>query len=119
MSKFYFTYGTSRQFPYQGGWTEVVAANERAACAAFRAYHPDQTEGILNCSDVYPESAFKATKMYTEGNFGYRCHERIVLMRDCSVAWERSVVPELVRERSVAPVVAIVRSNDLKGEQHD
>lgn len=84
MSKFYFTYGTSRQFPYQGGWTEVEAANERAACAAFRVYHPDVNEGCLNCGGVYTEEVFKKTRMYTEGNFGARCHERITLLRECS-----------------------------------
>ncbi|MBQ3257859.1 MAG: hypothetical protein IJA67_10675 [Oscillospiraceae bacterium] len=103
MAKFYFTYGTSRQFPYCGGWTEVVAANREAACGAFRAYHPDVIEGCLNCSDVYTEEQFKKTSMYTEGNRGAYCHERITLLRECS------------------KVRVVLRncSDDLKGEQHD
>lgn len=52
MPKFYFTYGTDGQ-PFVGGWTEVEAPDRRAACAAFRSYHPDKTEGLLNCSSVY------------------------------------------------------------------
>lgn len=43
MAKFYFTYGTDGQ-PFFGGWTEVEAPDAHAACAAFRAYHPDKTE---------------------------------------------------------------------------
>ena len=103
MAKFYFTYGTSRQYDYQGGWTEVEAPDGRTAMAAFRVFHPDKNEGVLNCSSVYPESAFKKTKMYTEGNFGARCHERITLLRECSE------VSDMLQERSA----------DLKGEQHD
>ena len=43
MEKFYFTYGTEGQ-PFVGGWTLVEADNIHAAYAAFRAYHPDQTQ---------------------------------------------------------------------------
>ena len=45
MPKFYFTYGTEGQ-PFVGGWTEVEAPDGHAACAAFRACHPDKTEGL-------------------------------------------------------------------------
>lgn len=88
MAKFYFTYGTSRQYPYHGGWTEVVANTEREAICAFRAYHPDFRPNVLNCCDCYREADFKITKMYTEGNFGARCHERITLLRECSTDLE-------------------------------
>ena len=81
MPKFYFTYGTDGQ-PFVGGWTEVEAPDRRAACAAFRSYHPDKTEGLLNCSSVYDEAWFKQTEMYRNGNFGVRCHERITLRRE-------------------------------------
>ena len=103
MAKFYFTYGTSRQYDYQGGWTEVEAPDMGAACAAFRVYHPDKSKGIMNCGFVYTEELFKATKMYTEGNFGAQCHERITLLRECSKG----------------RVVLRNCSTDLKGEQHD
>lgn len=103
MAKFYFTYGTSRQYDYQGGWTEVEASDMGTACAAFRAYHPDKSKGIMNCGLVYTEELFKATKMYTEGNLGAYCHERIALVRECSE------VSDMLQERST----------DLKGEQHD
>ncbi len=84
MPKFYFTYGSEGQ-PFFGGWTEVEAPDRRTACAAFRAFHPDKTEGLLNCCSVYEEEDFKRTSMYGPGgNFGYRCHETITLRRELS-----------------------------------
>lgn len=58
--------------------------NYGAACAAFRAYHPDKTEGLLNCSSVYDEEHFKQTEMYRSGNFDRRCHEVITLRREAA-----------------------------------
>lgn len=79
--KFYFTYGTGGQ-PFYGGWTEVEAPAATAACAAFRAFHPDKTKGLLNCSSFYTEEEFRRTNMAgSEGNFGHFCHERIILRR--------------------------------------
>ena len=83
MAKFYFTYGTDGQ-PFFGGWTEVDAPDCRSACSAFRTYHPDKTEGLLNCSSVYDEEHFKLTEMYRESNFGFRCHEIITLRREAA-----------------------------------
>lgn len=83
MAKFYFTYGTDGQ-PFFGGWTEVEAPDAHAACAAFRAYHPDKTEDLVNCSSIYDEEKFKLTEMYRESNFGFRCHEIITLRREAA-----------------------------------
>ncbi len=80
MLTYYFTYGTGDQ-PFYGGWTEIEAPSRSAACAIFRAFHPDKTEGCLNCSSVYNAAQFKETTMATEGNFGRRCHERITVIR--------------------------------------
>lgn len=80
--KVYFTYGTSENQPFIGGWTEVEAPDIKTACALFRAYHPDKTEGILNCADYYTEEQFKDTTMHEEGNYGYRCREKITLTRE-------------------------------------
>ena len=74
---FYFTYGTEGQ-PFVGGWTEVHAPNRRIACEIFREYHPDKTEGLLNCSSVYTREQFNRTKMSGPGgNFGAYAHEII------------------------------------------
>lgn len=79
MNKYYFTYGTSEDFPFQRGWTEVVAPDLSAACSLFRMIHPDLYEHTLNCSDVYSEAELQRTQMYAEGNFGVRAHEIITL----------------------------------------
>lgn len=62
MSKYYFTYAQEGH-PFCGGWTEVEAPNGHAACAAFRAYHPDKQDGFINCAAIYSEADFQATKM--------------------------------------------------------
>lgn len=80
--KFYFTYGTDGKQPFVGGWTEVEASDLTLACEAFRLYHPDRTPGLLNCSSVYDEEQFRRTRMYTESNFGCRCHETITLRQE-------------------------------------
>lgn len=82
MPKFYFTYGTDPAYLFQGGWTEIEAPDRHMACTAFRAYHPDKTEGLINYSSVYDEALFQSTSMATEGNFGARCHEIIRLSRE-------------------------------------
>lgn len=79
MKKFYFTYGTSKSYPFRGGWTEVIAPNRSMAIGAFNAVHPPQVEDIINCSFVYDETTFKTFEMYKNGNLGARCHERITI----------------------------------------
>ena len=85
MPRFYFTYGADPTYPFQGGWTEIIALDRPMACAIFQRFHPNR-EGsaeMLNCADVYSESQFKATAMYAAGeNFGEGCHERISLRRE-------------------------------------
>lgn len=76
MENFYFTYGVEGH-PFYGGWTTVRAKDEKQACALFRAVHPDQTEGLLNCASVYDQETFERTKMFKTGNFGHGCHEFI------------------------------------------
>ena len=78
METFYFTYGLEGQ-PFVGGWTEIIAPDSRTAIDVFRAFHPDKFEGILNCASFYREKVFIGTKMYKDGNFGARCHEKIVI----------------------------------------
>jgi hypothetical protein len=77
MPNFYFTYGTSRTQPFCGGWTKVIAADQDSAIELYEKKHPRTENGLLNCAGVYPEYYFKATRMYKDGNFGFRCHEEI------------------------------------------
>lgn len=67
MQNFYFTFGSSKQFPYQNGYIVVVAQNYRDAVATFREKHPDIHEKTLNCSDVYTEEEWdsRVGKYYT------------------------------------------------------
>lgn len=85
MPKFYFTYGRSERFPYQGGWTEVEAPDQPAACTLFMMFHPNHAEdaGRMNYARVYTEEAFAATKMSGPGgNFGAFCRELIMVHRE-------------------------------------
>lgn len=75
MKKYYYTFGMDERFPFQGGWTEVIADDINNAHAVFRRKHPDRTPGILNCSDYYTEQQFRKSEMYGNGNLGRKCLE--------------------------------------------
>lgn len=81
MMKFYFTYGLSdEKQPFQGGWTEITAPDRKIACLIFRALHPDVTDNVLNCADVYSEAEFKSSKaLCNNGNYDKYAHEKIKL----------------------------------------
>lgn len=70
IQNYYFTFGTSNLYPFKGGWTKIEAPSRNAAIAIFRAYHPDRTEGVINCADIYDEARFHSTEMWTQGNLG-------------------------------------------------
>lgn len=77
---FYFTYGTDKNFPFQGGWTEVHATDRNQAVALFRREHPDRSPGLVNCSSIYTEKQFqdKVLPLYKDGDaFWSVCHECI------------------------------------------
>jgi len=76
---YYFTYGVEGH-DYYGGWTEVVAESKDAAIKAFSVYHPLK-DGFVPCGWIYTEEEFKKTTMYENGNFGFRCYEKIELRR--------------------------------------
>ena len=76
--KFYFTYGTSEQYPFQGGWTVVTANDLKSAIQLFRIFHPDINDGILNCADYYTREQFIETDMFkNKDNLGSGCNECI------------------------------------------
>lgn len=82
MEKFYFTYGTDSGYPFRGGWTLIIAPDEKTATQIFRAFHPDRWSGCLNCSDYYRADRFEQSDMYKTGNFGAYCHETIRVSRE-------------------------------------
>lgn len=80
MEIFYFTYGTDKGFPFQGGWTEIHAADRKQAVALFRREHPDRSPGLVNCSSIYTKKQFqdKVLPLYKDGDaFWSVCHECI------------------------------------------
>lgn len=79
MEIYYFTFGSSEQFPYQNTYVVVIATNYKDAITAFRKKYPDITENCLNCSDYYTEKQWKeigkhykepADVIWTESSLG-------------------------------------------------
>lgn len=74
LKNFYFTFGTSDDFPYSGGYIIIEAENLKAATRIFREYYPNPlSDTTLNCSDYYTEEEFEKTGMKA-GNRGAGCH---------------------------------------------
>lgn len=95
MPKFYFTYGTDPDYPFQGGWTEIEAPDPRISEDIFEMFHPSRKIATLNCAFAYTEEKFKETKMYkSKDNFGGRCHERIILTRELLDTDDQAAPPE-------------------------
>ena len=69
---FYFTYGTSTSFPFQNGYTKVIAQTRATAIRLFQMIHPNQTENVINCAFIYSEKEFENTVCATQ-----KCHETI------------------------------------------
>lgn len=94
---YYFTYGTSPTYPYEGGWTVVYAVSRSQAVHLFRAVHPDVREGTVNCADIYTQEQFEQTKMYKTGtNLGAGVHE-VLGLSICPVspdAVKRHLIPD-------------------------
>lgn len=53
MEKYYFTFGSSKQFPYKNTYLVVVASSYNDAVKGFRKKHPDVNPDCMNCSDCY------------------------------------------------------------------
>lgn len=113
MQKYYFTYGSSENFPYQNGWTEVYAENMKQAESLFKAIHPDKIPGIINCAWVYTQKDFESFNYFKSGNFGVRCHEIIGAfdspenILDC--------YPKAIRKLSDDPMRAAVSLSEYVG----
>lgn len=72
MNKYYYSFGTSEQFPFYKGYIIINAPDMGAAHRLFRAYYPDVNEGIMNCADYYTEEEWNKTSM-VDGSWG-ECH---------------------------------------------
>ena len=56
---YYFTFGSSRSFPYQNTYIVIMAADFGDAVRAFRDKFPDIHENCLNCSFWYDKKAWE------------------------------------------------------------
>ena len=74
MKTYYFTFGTSPQFPFYQGWVEVLAGSEKEAVDIFNKNYPPKNKGIVNCAFIYSEESFKDTIMAKSGQWG-GCHK--------------------------------------------
>lgn len=72
MENFYFTFGSSLQFPFQGGYLIVVANNVKDAIAKYREKYPDVHENCVNCAFIYNEEEWNS--LSRKSNI---CHEII------------------------------------------
>lgn len=63
MNGFYFTFGSSLQFPYRNTYLIVIANSENEAVKKFRNKYPDVHENIINCSFIYSEREWKENNM--------------------------------------------------------
>lgn len=66
--KFYFTFGTSLQFPYQNGYVTVDAENLKQAIEKFREHFPDR-HNVVDCSSYYTEEEWITTTMYNNTDY--------------------------------------------------
>lgn len=92
IKKFFFTYGTSPDYPFRGGWTEVRALNFRQAVEIFKAHHPCINGNILNCADNYTEDEFEKCKFLSHGNLGHGCHEVLCSVADPVAIFEHDIL---------------------------
>jgi len=74
MKEYYFTFGTSEQFPFKKGFVVVIADNKNRAVEIFNAHYPPVHKDIINCAFVYDEEAFKETNMFKEYSDWNICH---------------------------------------------
>lgn len=79
VQRFYFTFGDSKNYPFVGGWVEVLAKNLSQAIKAFKAVYPNNNDDeVLCCCDYYTEKQFIKSGMLDE-NRGKRCHAIIAI----------------------------------------
>ena len=76
--RFFFTFGTSDDYPFYGGWVEVFADTRETAIEKFRTKYPDLHENTVNCAFIYSEAEWNKTSMAKYGsNQGFGCQDVI------------------------------------------
>jgi hypothetical protein len=59
LKKYYFTFGSNEQFPFQNTYLIVMADSLEEAIQMFRDQHPDVHENTVNCSFWYTEEEWE------------------------------------------------------------
>lgn len=77
LSRYYITYGTSDNLPYQGGWTVIYAKDEDEARQKHIERYGLTEDGYARFAFSYTEEEFLSTSMYHDGNCGAYTHEVI------------------------------------------
>ena len=82
--KFFFTYGTDPEFPYQGGWTEISADNFMTALRVFQLFHPNRSGSTAyNFAFAYNETNWKNTRMFKENNCYGHARREFIMVTSC------------------------------------
>ena len=78
MKNYYFTFGSSPNYPFQNGWVMIQAPSRTAAIQIYNAYYPPKTRGLVNCAFIYEEEEFKRVKNLIGRDIaGAGCHRII------------------------------------------
>ena len=81
LEKFYFTFGSSEIYPFQGGWVTIYAKDKREAIKAFMSKYPNRPgSDCFNASDCYQEEEFKSIELFNSGNLGKFNHKTFIVI---------------------------------------
>lgn len=116
IKRFFFTYGTSPDYPFRGGWTEVRALNFKQAVGIFKAHHPCTHGNVLNCADYYTEEEFEKHKFPYSGNLGNSCHEVLCSIADPIPLFEHDLLELSQSLNSISNAEMKYRFNSFCGE---
>ena len=76
MKKFYFTYNDNKSFPYQNGYSIVIANDIDHAIKIFKFYHPNRkNKEHINCSFYYTEEQWNQAYKTIMSEYKYPCFE--------------------------------------------
>ena len=106
LETYYCTFGTDPNFPYQGGWVEIMAPDGKTAGQIFKTYYPNRKgSSLLNCAFVYSEERWKEiTGNYDMG----KCHARIAPVEKLEDPY-----PGMTKSR-IADILISYIDNDLE-----
>lgn len=110
VAKYYFTFGTAEQYPFQDTYIVVMAKNENDAIATFRRSFPDVTPGIVNCSFIYNECEFMKTNRY-------RCEPAKILASESVAMYKMlvSAIEEFEKKGYSNAYIANILNSDIYG----